>query len=108
MERERAPMSPEILMSMTRRQDRFVRKTLETAEAMAADTKSTARRAAQRCKSCFYDGPFLAGQAFTYRPCMCCGEVQTYSSTATDVLCMACAKAHELCKKCGEIGRAHV
>lgn len=101
MQRKRAPMSPDILKSKTYQKARYVADIVASARAMENDTKAEARRAAQRCRACFYDGPVLAGAAITDQPCMSCGEVQSYGSTSTDVLCMDCAKTHQLCKKCG-------
>lgn len=77
-----------------------VKKTLELAKQLEADSDSTKRVQQQKCKSCHYF-PRIAGQAFTSKPCACCGEVQTFSSTATDAFCQPCATKHDLCKTCG-------
>lgn len=37
----------------------------------------------------------------TTQPCMCCYKPVMYGSTATDALCMDCAREHDLCKRCG-------
>lgn len=52
------------------------------------------------CRMCYY-GSRLGGAAINSEPCMCCGEVQTYGSTNTDALCLACAQETGLCKHCG-------
>lgn len=70
------------------------------AERIKDDTHKKARLEAHECKGCFYFDS-LGGAAITTQPCACCGIEQTYSSTNTDVLCMACAKEHSLCKHCG-------
>ena len=53
------------------------------------------------CKLCHYvHTARIGGCAMTYQPCGICGEDQLYSSTATDKLCLPCAKKHQLCKRC--------
>ena len=72
---------------------------LARARSMETDDDRTARLARHFCVACHYSRG-LAGQAFTNQPCACCATQQTYSSTATDVLCLPCAKEHSLCKHC--------
>jgi hypothetical protein len=70
----------------------------------AAEVQDDARRKERikrhECKACFYIDR-LGGAAMTTRPCMGCGKDEMYGSTNTDVLCMNCARTHELCKHCG-------
>lgn len=61
MERLREPMSPDILMSKTRRQEEFVRKTIENAQAMASDTNRL-DRPAWPAESVLLDSDPLAGR----------------------------------------------
>ncbi len=75
---------------------------LKTAEKIHNDTDRDRRKAEQLCATCFYlRKGSIAGQAITVQPCGLCAAPQTYSSTATDALCMGCAIGHCLCKKCG-------
>jgi|SRR5699024_7370495 len=73
---------------------------LDLAEQVASDTRKAERLSRQECKGCFYASRF-GGAAITRRACMSCGEDQMYGSTATDVLCIECAKQHDLCAHCG-------
>jgi hypothetical protein len=77
-----------------------VRDIIDLATEIAADSREAERLKRQECKACFY-GSRLGGAAITERDCMCCGETQTYGSSATDVLCLRCAKQHNLCQHCG-------
>lgn len=79
---------------------RRVKGWIEQAEKANNDPGKTDRLKKQECIACYYSSR-VGGQAITEQDCMCCGETQTYSSTATDVLCMDCARAHDLCKRCG-------
>jgi hypothetical protein len=69
------------------------------ARAVELDEDRKARLERHFCVACHYSRG-MAGQAFTNQPCACCAVPQTYSSTATDVLCEPCAKEHSLCKRC--------
>lgn len=89
-----------LLVSRTARSRQRVERLLQQAKDIEADAHKEQRIQAQRCKACYYF-PVLAGQAITYQSCACCGGDQVYSSTATDVLCLACAQQHGLCKHCG-------
>lgn len=73
---------------------------VKRAEKVANDSEKDSRLNAQLCKACHYFDR-IGGQAFTMRPCMSCGSEEQYGSTATDVLCMPCAKDGDLCKRCG-------
>ena len=54
------------------------------------------------CKHCFYlHKARLGGAMMTSRACGICDSQETYSSTATDPLCLPCAKENGLCKQCG-------
>lgn len=71
------------------------------AERFNSDSDKQARKSRHQCKTCWYILGKVGGAAMTVRPCACCAEEQTYGSTCTDVLCLKCAKEHELCAHCG-------
>ena len=74
---------------------------IERATRLQADAKRTERLEAGLCRWCFYAAGRIGGAAMTTQPCAACKEDQLYSSTCTDVLCLPCAKEHDLCKRCG-------
>jgi predicted nucleic acid-binding Zn ribbon protein len=65
------------------------------------DPEREKRVAAGLCRWCYYAAGRLGGASMTTQPCASCGEDQMYGSTATDALCLPCAKEHSLCKRCG-------
>jgi hypothetical protein len=73
---------------------------IKRAKLLTEDPDKKERLNQSECISCFYMTG-MAGQAFTTRPCMCCGKDMMFGSTSTDVLCIDCAKEHKLCKHCG-------
>ena len=80
----------------------YVEDTLKRADEVKNDVRRAERVKAGKCPSCFYLRHGRIGcAAMTTQPCMCCGKDQVYGSTATDVLCLECAKEHDLCKQCG-------
>lgn len=79
---------------------RHVQHVLDRAREIAEDTRKEERLKRHECKACFYSSR-IGGAAMTTRPCMCCGKELMHSSTATDVLCLDCARQHSLCKHCG-------
>lgn len=100
LEQDAATMEARGMARATERAWFRVRDILALAQKLSEDPRREERLRTHKCKVCFYQAR-LAGQAFTSRPCMCCGEPQTYQTTATDVLCLECATAHHLCKGCG-------
>ena len=76
------------------------RSRLKLAQSLQDDPQRQRRVLASMCRPCFYIVR-LAGAAITHQPCMLCDQNQTYPSTATDVLCLPCATARHLCKRCG-------
>ena len=74
--------------------------TLEHAKNLETDPRKAERIEKSECVVCFY-GSRIGGASMTNRECMSCGKNELYPSTATDVLCMGCAKKHDLCKHCG-------
>ena len=100
MERAAPEFDRYLLVSRTEMARRRVDGAIQLARDLGNDSDKEARILKQRCKACHYFSR-MAGQAFTSQPCAACGTSQTYSSTNTDVLCMDCAKRHDLCKHCG-------
>lgn len=83
----------------------FSRKHLQAwiarAERAFADLDRKERVEACECRWCFYGvGARLAGQAFTHRDCESCGTNVTYSTTASNPLCIECARKLGLCVVC--------
>lgn len=74
---------------------------VERATRLQADSDRDARTKAGLCRTCYYARGGIAGAAMTTQPCSACLLDQTYGSTATDLLCLPCAKEHDLCKRCG-------
>lgn len=100
MRHKKSIMSPLQMMMATRLANERVGEILKIANEIKKDLRKEERIKKQYCKSCFYR-TVMAGQAFTHRECMCCGEDQIYASTSTDALCLECAKEQGLCKRCG-------
>jgi DNA-directed RNA polymerase subunit RPC12/RpoP len=75
---------------------------IKNVSAFQNDPDQAKRKESLKCKRCFYlrAGGF-AGQAFTEQDCGICETTMIFSSTATDVVCPDCAKAHDICVECG-------
>lgn len=99
---EQRPMVMNVgnMVGATERAKARVQSWIDLALEVSTDARGKERLAAQECKACFYAGR-IGGAAITNRPCMACGETQTYGSTNTDVLCRPCASGGQLCKHCG-------
>ena len=54
------------------------------------------------CKFCKYVHYRVGGTAMTTKDCGCCGVKLYFASTATDDLCINCAKTHGHCKRCSQ------
>lgn len=55
------------------------------------------------CRYCNYIHTIrIGGSAITTVICAYCDEHMTFSSTATDILCVSCADKFKLCKRCGQ------
>ncbi len=75
---------------------------IQLADNLKKDPDKGKRLEKQLCRVCFYTrGARIAGAAMTICPCGLCGTDQLYTSTATDVLCLTCARGAHLCKHCG-------
>jgi len=79
----------------------YLRNLLQEAESIKTDDDKKNRLEKSECKMCFYRKGRIGGCAMTEQPCGICGIPVMYGSTCTDVLCLNCAKEHELCKHCG-------
>jgi len=100
MELKPAIMNKGNMICVTERAKARVKAQIALVEEILIDARKLERLKRHECKACFYNGR-IGGSAMTARECMCCGEIQYYGSTATDVLCMTCAVKHKLCKHCG-------
>lgn len=101
MERPAKNMTIVGMSNATHFSKRYTEEVIEEARNIENDTQRAERKAQSLCKACFYRGGRVGGATLTSQPCMSCGEIQHYGSTATDALCLECAKKHELCKQCG-------
>lgn len=67
-----------------------------------ADAKKKERTEKAKCKYCEYiQTSRMGGCAMTRWYCGLCGCQQMHGNTATDRLCIECAKERGLCKQCG-------
>lgn len=73
---------------------------VEHCTAIVEDREHVDRKQRQLCVACHYSRR-QGGTRTTKQQCGLCETVQTFGSTATDVLCQRCAAAHRLCKRCG-------
>ena len=75
--------------------------TCARAMAVLLDNERSERTRRLECKCCFYLRSGLAGQAFTEWKCVVCDTQDTWANTSTPRVCVACAKKHSLCVRCG-------
>jgi hypothetical protein len=86
----------------TGRGRRYVETALSDAKKLASDEDRTERLTKGLCLSCFYlFKTRMGGAAMTQRDCAGCEKEMHFSSTATDLLCLACATHNALCTRCG-------
>jgi len=100
MEKNALNMTESNMRFWTERSKSHVQDVIDRAKRITEDTDKQNRLKEQNCKCCYY-GSRIGGQAITTQPCMCCDTPVMYGSTATDALCMPCAKENDLCKRCG-------
>lgn len=102
MERPRAKINADSVRMATDHAIHYGEETVRRAIEYLADDKRKERRAAGKCRLCFYVWVSrIGGAAITTQPCGVCGKEVMYGSTATDKLCPFCAVKHQLCKQCG-------
>ncbi len=102
MEERPKVMNPSTLMWATEHAKESVADALKKAQDLQQDPSRDQRLKRHECLACYYVFPGrIGGASITKRPCMCCGQEQWYANTCTDVLCLTCAQAKELCKHCG-------
>ena len=66
------------------------------------DSSIKERVDAGKCKACFYFFKArVGGTVMTSQECGLCDDDMMFGSTATDPLCLSCAKENGLCKQCG-------
>jgi endogenous inhibitor of DNA gyrase (YacG/DUF329 family) len=81
---------------------RIAERTLLAAHKFSTDEDRTERISKSLCLCCFYIfKERMGGAAITHRECASCDTEMTFSSTATDLLCLPCATTNCLCARCG-------
>lgn len=100
MRQRRASLARSTIVAASSRSRHRVESTLRLADLLRNDPAKPDRLEACLCKACYYFTQ-MGGAAMTNRECAGCGKDEIYNSTATDALCLDCAKAHSLCKRCG-------
>lgn len=100
MEKAAITASKQFLVSKTHQIKSYIQDQIEFAEKLKFDPEIKQRIEKAECVWCFYSSR-IGGQAMTTQACAACGEIQTYSSTNTDVFCKKCASKHDLCCHCG-------
>jgi hypothetical protein len=79
-----------------------IKSILKKAELLKSDQDQEQRIGKSLCICCYYvNNARIAGCAITDRQCGLCETVMRFSSTATDVTCLDCAKRNDICKQCG-------
>lgn len=74
---------------------------IKRAEKAKADTDKKARREASECRCCFYLFDRMGAAGNFKAACRICDKEMSFVTTTLDVLCLDCAKKHELCTRCG-------
>lgn len=80
----------------------YLRRSEQDLRNMTEDPQKDDRLAKMECVVCFY--PFrgrIGGTMCTSSQCGICQKTIHSSNTNIDVVCLDCAKAHDLCKHCG-------
>lgn len=80
---------------------RYMLSVINKAKDVATDPRRADRINNQECTPCFYLASGLGGSRLTTKPCGICEAEISFGNTCTDVLCSACAKKNDLCKRCG-------
>lgn len=67
------------------------------------DPLNTRRMEVHECKTCFYiNSSRIGGSAMTLKNCNNCEKKEMYSSTVTNLYCLACAKDLGVCAFCSQ------
>ena len=75
---------------------------LKRAHRLTEDPDKKIREDNCLCRSCYYlSNVRIGGATITQRPCGICEAIMRFGSTASDVICHACAKDNNICKQCG-------
>lgn len=74
---------------------------LRRAKELQEDPRKEERLKKHECKACFYLRGRIGAAAMTRQDCGICGKEQMFGSSCTDVICPECAKANQLCRRCG-------
>ncbi|TNC80273.1 MAG: hypothetical protein C9356_15210 [Oleiphilus sp.] len=81
---------------------RYAKGYMESVDNFRGDAQKKERLEKHLCKSCFYFFKSrIGGAMMTSRACGLCDTEMNFCSTATDPLCLSCAKDNGLCKQCG-------
>lgn len=100
MRQPRARFNRRTVINGSVRAKERVKHVTELARKYEEDPDRKSRLARQYCIPCHYTSR-MGGAAMTNKECAACGKDEMYGSTATDELCLECAKANEVCKCCG-------
>lgn len=86
----------------TGRAKRHVEDVLESAKKLSQDSEKKERLQESLCPCCYYlRKARMGGARITHKDCAECEREMVFSSTATDLLCIDCAKENKLCLRCG-------
>lgn len=77
------------------------RATIDVYRAAIADGKRAERINSCLCRRCYYARGRIGCHVMTDALCGLCDTIMHFGNTCVDVLCVQCATAHKLCKRCG-------
>lgn len=100
MRQPRAKFSRNTIINGSVRAKEQFKHVVELAEKFQKDPDRKRRMERHYCIPCHYHSR-IGGAAMTNQECAACGKDEMYGSTATDKLCLDCAKSTETCKCCG-------
>ena len=78
-----------------------IKATIKLSQEYIGDLDDDLRHEKQLCPVCYYNHSRIGGAAVTTGVCGLCDAEQVFSNTCVDVLCIDCAKKHNLCLHCG-------
>lgn len=92
-------------LSQVLRRTQWAKEVLENAHKLIATANASKKDSKERLEKCLcpvcFSRPYrVGGASITVKPCDSCGRELTFSSTATDCLCIKCAKTYKVCKEC--------